>query len=175
MVLECWDREFLGITTIFQKNNIGWPQQPPTERVSDIGKKLNFWWSISQKGASIGHFGAWNDQIIRIRKFFWWNSAFEAVEASEVAEADEVNKAAEVLGPEKSLLRTSEASRFLYSSLFWCFEKLFWGVESWHIMLKFSTFSVGGCWGQLMLFFWKMVVVPKNSLSRIPEPSSNQI
>ena len=27
-----------------------------------------------------------------------------------------------------------------------------------------DTFSVGGCWGQPMLFFWKMVVVPKNSL-----------
>ena len=33
MVLECWDREFFGITTIFQKNNISWPQQPPTENV----------------------------------------------------------------------------------------------------------------------------------------------
>ena len=43
---------------------------------------------------------------------------FEAVEASEVAEANEVNEAAEVLGPEKSLLRTSESSRFLNSSLF---------------------------------------------------------
>ena len=33
MVLECWDREFLGTTTIFQKTNISWPLQPPTERV----------------------------------------------------------------------------------------------------------------------------------------------
>ena len=33
MVLECWDREFLGTTTIFQKNDICWPQQPPTELV----------------------------------------------------------------------------------------------------------------------------------------------
>ena len=33
MVLECWDREFFGTTTIFQKNNISWPQQPPTEKV----------------------------------------------------------------------------------------------------------------------------------------------
>ena len=41
--------------------------------------------------------------------------AVEAVEASEVAEAAEVNEAAEVVGPEKSLLRTSESSRFLNS------------------------------------------------------------
>ena len=29
-------------STSFQKNEIGWPQQPPTERVSDISKKLDF-------------------------------------------------------------------------------------------------------------------------------------
>ena len=28
--------------TIFQKNYIGWPQQPPTERVSYINEKLDF-------------------------------------------------------------------------------------------------------------------------------------
>jgi hypothetical protein len=26
----------------FQKIKIGWPQQPPTERVSDISRKFNF-------------------------------------------------------------------------------------------------------------------------------------
>ena len=29
-------------STSFQKNYIGWPQQPPTERVSDISKILDF-------------------------------------------------------------------------------------------------------------------------------------
>ena len=29
-------------STSFQKNDIGWPQQPPTERVSDTGEKLDF-------------------------------------------------------------------------------------------------------------------------------------
>ena len=33
-------------STSFQKNYIGWPQQPPTERVSDISEKLAFWWSF---------------------------------------------------------------------------------------------------------------------------------
>ena len=32
MILECWDRKFLGTTTIFQKSSIGWPQQPLTEK-----------------------------------------------------------------------------------------------------------------------------------------------
>ena len=35
--------------TSFQKGNIDRPQQPPTERVSEISKKLDFWWSIPQK------------------------------------------------------------------------------------------------------------------------------
>ena len=42
MVLEYWDREFLGTTTIFQKSNISWPQQPPLEGASDISEKLDF-------------------------------------------------------------------------------------------------------------------------------------
>ena len=29
-------------STSFQKNGVGWPQQPPTERVSDISEKLEF-------------------------------------------------------------------------------------------------------------------------------------
>ena len=29
-------------STSFQKNDIGWPQQPPTERVSDISEKFDF-------------------------------------------------------------------------------------------------------------------------------------
>ena len=29
-------------STRFKKNYIGWPQQPPTERASDISEKLDF-------------------------------------------------------------------------------------------------------------------------------------
>ena len=39
--------------------------------------------------------------------------------AVEVTEAIEVNEAAELLRPEKSILRTSELIRFLNSALFW--------------------------------------------------------
>ena len=31
------------LSTSFQKSSIGWPQQPPTEKVPDISKKLDFW------------------------------------------------------------------------------------------------------------------------------------
>ena len=34
--------EICVLSTSFQKNEIGWPQQPPTERVSDISENLNF-------------------------------------------------------------------------------------------------------------------------------------
>jgi hypothetical protein len=43
--------------------------------------------------------------------------AVEVIEATEVVEAVEVIEAAEILRPEKSLLRTSESSRFLNSAL----------------------------------------------------------
>ena len=35
----------LGIwvsSTSFEKNNMGWPQQPPTEKVPDISEKCDF-------------------------------------------------------------------------------------------------------------------------------------
>ena len=57
-------------STSFQKSNIGWPQQPPKERVPDISKKLDFWWFILQKGTSFDHLGARDDLTIRISNFF---------------------------------------------------------------------------------------------------------
>ena len=54
----------------FQKNDIGWPQQPLKERVSDISEKLDFWWSIPQKGTDIGHLGARDDPTIKLSKCF---------------------------------------------------------------------------------------------------------
>ena len=59
-------------STSFQKNDIGWPQQPPTERVSDISEKFDFKQSIPQKEIGSGHLGATarDDQTIRISKVF---------------------------------------------------------------------------------------------------------
>ena len=34
--------DILVSSTSFQKSNIGWPQQPPKERVPDISKKIGF-------------------------------------------------------------------------------------------------------------------------------------
>ena len=74
-------------STSFQKRNIGWPQQPQTERISVK------------------------------------NGVIQVLE-------------------------------FIFTLMFWKTKFL---VESWNIMLNFSTFSVGGCWGQSMLIFWKLV------------------
>ena len=35
-------KKFFVSSTFFQKNDIGWPPQPLTERVYDINKKLDF-------------------------------------------------------------------------------------------------------------------------------------
>ena len=60
----------------------------------------------------------------------------------------------------KAWKTTTEDFRFI-----WAFELsfifMFWkkklGVESLNIILNFCTFSVRGCWGQLMSFIWKLV------------------
>ena len=56
---------------------------------------------------------------------------------------------------------TAEDSRVL-GVLEFSFILMFWNKkniieESWNIILNFSTFHVGGCWGQLMLLFWNLV------------------
>ena len=116
----------------FWINDIGWPQQPLTEKVADISKKMEFWWFIPQNGTVIGHLGVKDDQTIRISNLFWWNEAVEVIEAIEAVEATEVMEAAEVLRHGKSLLRTSESCRHLNSALFLCFEKKFFWVGSWN-------------------------------------------
>ena len=55
---------------VFKKSFIFWPQQPPTEIVSDTSENLDFSWLIPQKRAIVGHFGTRGDQIIKNRKFF---------------------------------------------------------------------------------------------------------
>ena len=49
---------------------MGWPQQPPTEKVPDISEKMDFLIFKPQKGTSSGHFGARDDPAIRISNSF---------------------------------------------------------------------------------------------------------
>ena len=76
MLLELWCLVASGglhlcvSSTSFEKNDIGWPQQPLTAKVSDISKKLDFCWFIACKGTGIGHLDVKDDKTIRISNFF---------------------------------------------------------------------------------------------------------
>ena len=65
-----WGVGIYAWSTIWNFFDLTWPQRPPSERVPYLSEKLDFWWSIPQKITSNGHFGASDDQTIRIRKFF---------------------------------------------------------------------------------------------------------
>ena len=106
----------LGIwvsSTNFLKNNKGWPQQPPTERVPNISEKLDFWGSNPQQGTCVGHFGGKDDQTIRIRKFFEKKGLYRLLRPARLQRTLRSMRLQRFLRPEKSLLRTAESSRFL--------------------------------------------------------------
>jgi hypothetical protein len=65
------------------------------------GQYWSFWWQYDQ-----------NQEVLCV------NRVIEVAEASEAADADELNKAAGGFKASKSLLRTSKLSRFLSSALF---------------------------------------------------------
>ena len=88
-----WGHGIWVLSTSFQKSNIGWPQQPPTETVPYISESSDFWWTIPQKNEQ--YWSIWchwwsnhQDQDV-----FRENKALEAVETNEVAEAAEVYEA----------------------------------------------------------------------------------
>ena len=153
----------LGIwvsSTNFQKNNKGWPQQPPTERVPNISEKLDFWGSNPQQGTCVVHFGGKDDQTIRIRKFFEKKRLLRLLRPARLQRTLRSMRLQRFLRPEKSLLRTAESSRFL-SLVIWGLKSLYFDglkkIYFYRIMLNFSIFSVRGCWCQPMLLFWELV------------------
>ena len=74
-------------------------------------------------------------------------------------------------GLEICVSSTSFQKLNLNSALFLRFEKKCFWIESWNIILSFSTFSVGGCWGQPMSFFWKLF--DETQISAPPEATRN--
>ena len=146
------------LSIYFEKSNIGWPQQPLTERLPSISKNLDFWWFNPQKGASIGHFCASGDEIIKIRKFFWGKRAFEVIEAIEVSKAAEVNEAAYLSEARKitnEFFRVSQVLEFnnLMTNipLFWCLKTRIVGriikyqAKFWHPFLS-EAVEVSQCY-----------------------------
>ena len=106
------------LSIYFQKSNIGWPQQPLTEKLPSISKNLDFWWSNPQNGTHIGHFGASGDEIIKIRKFFEGKWLLKSPRPFRFLRLLRSMRLHRYLRSGKSLLRTSESSRFLNSALF---------------------------------------------------------
>ena len=94
--LKSWDWGVWVSSTSILKSNIFWPQQARTERVSDIGEKLDFWLFISQKGTSIVLVLLVPEMVKSSGPGSSLSELVEVAEAVDVAEADEVNEAAEV-------------------------------------------------------------------------------
>ena len=74
---------------------------------------MDFYSFLAQKGTRIGHFGARDDPVIRMRKKNWENRAVEAVEASEVAEAAEATEVSEAVEVSKAWKITTEDFRVI--------------------------------------------------------------
>ena len=81
-----WGHGIWVSSTSFQKSNIGWPQQPPTETVPYISESLDFWWTIPQKIDQYWSFWChwWSNR--QDQEVFSENKALEAVEATEAFE-----------------------------------------------------------------------------------------
>ena len=66
--------------------------------------------------------------------------------------------------------RVIQVLEFSFILIFWKNIDL---VDSWNILLKFTTFFVGGCWGQPMSLFWKLV--DETQMPTTPEATSYHI
>ena len=106
---------------------------------------------------SNGYFDAIDDQTIRFRMFFEEIGLLRPLRLQRPLRSIRLKRFL-MLG--KPLLRTSDSSRFL-NSIIWGLYLMFWKKKSFDRIIKihvdFSTFSVGGCWGQPMLLFQKLV------------------
>ena len=114
-----------------------------------LSTKRDQYWSFWYQG--------WSNH--QVQELPWWNEVVEVIEA------------AEVVRPGNSLLRTLGSSRLLNLALVLCFEKTFFRVESWNIILYFCIIFVSGCWGHSMSFFWKLV--DETQIPKPPEATRN--
>jgi len=166
MVLECWDKELLGTTIIFIKitsaglNSLwqkeyrisvkNWIFDDPFHKKGPVlvilvpgmiqpSQSVMFLMKWGCKG-HWGHGGCWGCRgHWGCRGSKVWKITTEDFRVIQVLE-------------------------FSFILMFWKNIDL---VDSWNIILKFTTFFVGGCWGQLMLLFRKLV--DETQMSTTPE------
>ena len=161
--INAWGYDILLFATSFQKSSKGWPQQPPTEKISDISEKLDFDDSFHERGqvllilvpGMIQPSGP--GSFLMKKKGFWGCRGHWGCRGRWGHWGCRGSKAYKITNEDFRVIQVVELS-FIF-----CFGTIFVLVESWSIMLNFSTFSVRGCWGQPMLLFWKLATNIKMS------------
>ena len=158
VVLKSWGLDIWVSSTSFQKSNIGWPQQPPTE----IGPKIQhdiswfyhfFFLSKHQNKAEFKNL--YGSEVL--------SSDFPGLKTSAASMASTASTASmasmqwplkphfiKKITPDDDWIPLATKSPIL----------VFFGGMDHHktqIFTDICTFSVGGCRGQLILFFWKLV------------------
>ena len=150
--LKSWGLDILVSSTSFWKSNIGWPQQPPIERVQISVKIWIFDDPFHKKGPLLVTFLPGSIQpsgaVICLMKWgckgHWGHGGCWGCRGHWGCRGSKVWKIT------TEDFRVIQVLEFSFILIFW---KNIFLVELWNIMLNFSTFSVGGCWGQLILLF----------------------
>ena len=137
---------------LFENFDLLRPQRPPSERVPYISEKLDFWWFSPQKMTSIGYFGA-SDMLIRPSG----SGSFFGEVRLRLQRPLRSMRLEMYLRPVKSLLWTSEPSRFLNSKILGLislyFDVLRKKIEQNHenscwILVPFLSEAVEAAWDQ---------------------------
>ena len=165
----------------FQKSNIGCPQQPLTEKVLKSVKNWIFDDPFHKNGPVLvifvpriiepsglvnflmkwgcwGHWGHWGRWGC---KGHWGHGGCWGCRGHWGCRGSKVWKIT------TEDFRVIQVLDFSFILMFWKNIDL---VDSWNITLKSTTFFVGGCWGQLMLLFRKLV--DETQMSTTPEATS---
>ena len=125
----------------FQKSNISWPEQPPTKRVSNISI---FFWDEMRLSRSLRplRFLSCKGHICKLQTFYGLENHYWGLHCHPGS----------------------------WIQLYFDVVKKHFLVESRNATLNFSTFFVGGCWGQPMLLFCKLV--DESQISQPPKPTT---
>ena len=147
-------------STSFQKSNIGWPQKPPTENSTSVFMILSIFiifqnTKLKYSSPQIITFKNQDDPEVLNSGFPGLRNHCSLIDLSGLCNLIGLNSLYSLIFSKNFLILmvwSSMASK-------WPVLVLYCGMV--HQKSKFSliygTISVGGCWGQPMLLFWKLV------------------
>ena len=141
-------------STSFQKSNIGWPQQPPTEIVLKSVKNCIFDAPFCKKEPVVvilrPRMIQPSGSVIILMKWgcrgHWGHGGCWGCRGHWSCRGSKVWKIT------IEHFRVIQVLEFSFILMFW---KDIYLVGSWNIIFKFTNFFVWGCWGQPMLLFLK--------------------